>query len=125
MNGLISARDVHDYLFESEDISPLVIDVRAPEAYARGHLPGAVNIPMYVLAGRIHTLPNDRPIITYCNMDQPGNSRSETAVEMLRDAGLHARALQGGYPEWEAAGYPIDSEQTEIQSSSPAPQRRK
>jgi phage shock protein E len=125
MNGLISAQEVHTYLYKNEEITPMVIDVRAPEAYARGHLPGAVNIPMHQLPGKIHTLGNNRPIITYCNMDQPGSSRSENAAEMLRDAGLHARVLAGGYPEWEEAGHPIDSEQDYLPNTPPAQPRRK
>ena len=125
MDGLISARDVHHYLFENQEVSPMVIDVRAPEAFARGHLPGAVNIPMFALPGKIHTISNNQPIITYCNMDQPGSSRNETAVDMLRDAGLHARALEGGYPDWEAAGYPIDSEQPQLPMDPPASQHRR
>jgi 3-mercaptopyruvate sulfurtransferase SseA len=80
---------------------------------------------MHVLPGVVHTITNKRPIITYCNMDQPGSSRSENAAEMLRDAGLHARALAGGYPEWEWAGHPIDSEQHEPPEAPPAARRRK
>ncbi len=106
MDNLISVNELQAYL--DDEMSPTIIDVRAPEAYARGHLPGAVNIPREQLSASMDTIPNDRPIVTYCNMHNPGDSGSEYAVDVLRDAGYHARALKGGYPAWEEAGFPID-----------------
>ncbi len=106
MVRLISVNELNAYL--NDEVSPAIIDVRAPEAYGRGHLPGAVNIPREQLSGSLDVIPTDRPIVTYCNMHNPGDSGSEHAVEILRDAGFHARALAGGYPAWEEAGYPID-----------------
>lgn len=106
IDGLISVEELRTYI--NDEVSPTLIDVRAPEAYARGHLPGAVNIPKDQVSGSMDVIPLDRPVVTYCNMHQPGSSSSEMAAEVLRDAGIHARALQGGYPEWKDAGYPID-----------------
>ena len=108
MENLIRVNELQTYL--DDEVSPTIIDVRAPEAYARGHLPGAVNIPASQLSASLDTIPSDRPIVTYCNMHNPGNSGSENAAELLRDAGYHARALKGGYPEWEESGAPIDLE---------------
>jgi rhodanese-related sulfurtransferase len=76
-----------------------------------------VNIPRDQLAGSLDILPTDRSIVTYCNMHNPGNSGSEYAADLLRDAGRHARALEGGYPAWEEAGYPIDKERHELPQS--------
>ncbi len=106
MEDLISVNELQSYL--DDEVSPTIIDVRAPEAYERGHLPGAVNIPREQLAGSLDAIPTDRPIVAYCNMHNPGNSGSEQAVDILRDAGFHARALEGGYPAWEEGGYPTD-----------------
>jgi phage shock protein E len=106
MVSWISVNELRAYL--NDEVSPTIIDVRAPEAYQRGHLPGAVNIPRDQLMGSIDQIPTDRPIVTYCNMHQPGDSSSENAAEMLREAGLHARALEGGYPAWEEYGFTID-----------------
>ena len=106
MVSLINAKELNAYL--NDEVSPTIIDVRVPEAYNRGHLPGAVNISREQLAGSLDVIPTDRPIVAYCNMHNPGNSGSEQAVDILRDAGLHARALDGGYPAWEEAGFPTD-----------------
>ena len=108
MEDLIGVNELQSYL--DDEVSPTIIDVRAPEAYAHGHLPGAVNIPADQLSGSMDIIPSDRPVVTYCNMHNPGYSGSENAADLLRDAGYHARALKGGYPEWEESGAPIDLE---------------
>jgi rhodanese-related sulfurtransferase len=106
MENLIAVHELQTYL--NDEVSPTIIDVRAPEAYERGHLPGAINIPFNQLSGALDTIPTNRPIIIYCNMHNPGSSGSEYAADMLNEAGLHARALRGGYPAWVEAGCSID-----------------
>ncbi len=108
MDNLIRANELRVYL--NDEVSPTIIDVRAPQAYEKGHIPGAINIPADQIRGAMDQIPIDHPIVTYCNMHNPGNSGSENAVEILREAGLHARALRGGYPEWVEMGYPIDQQ---------------
>lgn len=44
----------------------LLVDVRTPEEYRFSHAPGAVNVPLRELSARLGTLPQDRPILTYC-----------------------------------------------------------
>jgi rhodanese-related sulfurtransferase len=87
----------------------LVIDVRGKADFARGHLPGAVHIPLADLPRKLKRLPMDRPIVTYCNMHHPGESRGERAAALLAEHGLRASALAGGYTAWEASGRPIET----------------
>ena len=42
------------------------IDVRSPGEFAEGSAPGSINIPLQVLAARIHEIPTDRPIVLCC-----------------------------------------------------------
>jgi rhodanese-related sulfurtransferase len=44
---------------------PFVIDVRSPEDYAAGHIPGAINIPGDQLSSRLAEVPRDRPVVVY------------------------------------------------------------
>lgn len=83
---------------------PLVIDVRGKADYARGHLRGALHIPLAKLAERAKRLPHDRPIVTYCNMHHPGQSRGERAAALLSGEGFQAMAIQGGFTAWEEQG---------------------
>jgi len=84
----------------------MVLDVRPPEEYAAGHLPGAVNIPLKELESRLASLPKRKEIVAYCR--GPYCLMSFEAVQALRKRGLRARRLQDGFPEWQAAGLPVE-----------------
>jgi len=88
--------------------APLIVDVRGASEYAAGHAQGAVNIPLDQLADRLRELPQETPIITYCNMNHPGHSRGERAAALLSARGFAASALVGGLPAWQAAGLPVE-----------------
>jgi rhodanese-related sulfurtransferase len=84
----------------------VVLDVRPPEEYSAGHLPGAVNIPIHELAKRLQELPKRKEIIAYCR--GPYCLMSYDAVSLLRTKGIKARRLEAGLPEWRAAGLPVE-----------------
>lgn len=83
-----------------------VLDVRPPEEFAAGHLPGAVNIPINELEKRLSELPKRKEIVAYCR--GPFCLMSYDAVNLLRRKGLKARRLEAGLPEWRHAGMPIE-----------------
>ncbi len=85
-----------------------VIDVRPPEEYAAGHLPGAVNIPLAELEHRLHELDPGQEIVAYCR--GPHCVLAFDAVARLRERGLRARRLENGYPEWKLAGLPVEQD---------------
>src|SRR4051812_10806174 len=80
-----------------------LIDVREPDEYAAGHVPGAVNLPMSNLADRLEELP-DGQFDVICQV----GARSARVVQALEARGYDATNVQGGTGEWAAAGYPID-----------------
>jgi rhodanese-related sulfurtransferase len=83
----------------------VVLDVRPAAEYAAGHLPGAVSIPVAELRRRLAELPADREIVAYCR--GPYCAFAHEAVAVLREAGVPARRLEDGLPEWEAAGLAV------------------
>ena len=83
-----------------------VLDVRPPEEYAAGHVPGAVNIPLHELEQRLDELGKDQEIVAYCR--GPHCVLAFDAVARLREKGLKARRLEDGYPEWKTAGLSIE-----------------
>lgn len=94
-------------LIEPDDLNrpqaqdtPTVVDARSPDEYTAGHVSDAVNIPIDELEARRAELPQDRPVVTYCNMYHPGSSRGERAADLLQALGFQASALNGGYPAW-------------------------
>jgi rhodanese-related sulfurtransferase len=84
-----------------------VIDVRPPEEYAQGHIAGALNIPLDKLKQQLEKLPRDREVVAYCR--GPWCVLSYEAVSKLRKAGLDARRLEDGLPEWRRAGLPVET----------------
>lgn len=84
-----------------------VLDVRPPEEFAAGHLPGAINVPINELAKRLKELVKRKEVVAYCR--GPYCLMSFDAVELLRAKGYKARRLDGGLPEWRSAGLPVES----------------
>jgi rhodanese-related sulfurtransferase len=82
-----------------------VLDVRPPEEFAAGHLPGAVNVPLNELENHLDTLDNGREIVAYCR--GPHCILAFDAVARLRKRGIPARRLDGGLPEWRLEGMPV------------------
>lgn len=84
-----------------------VIDVRPPEEYAQGHIAGALNVPLDKLSRELAKIPREREVVAYCR--GPWCVLSFEAVARLREAGLTARRLDGGLPEWRHSGLPVES----------------
>ena len=84
----------------------VILDVRPEDEYGLGHLPGALNIPLRLLAQRIAGLPHKQEIVAYCR--GPYCVLSFEAVAELRARGFNVRRLEQGFPEWKAAGLPIE-----------------
>jgi hydroxyacylglutathione hydrolase len=83
----------------------VVIDVREPNEFAGGHLPGAIQVPLGAIGARAHDLPRGVPLITYCGRGE----RASSAASMLEQAGLGpVFTLPGGVGAWRGAGYPVE-----------------
>jgi rhodanese-related sulfurtransferase/DNA-binding transcriptional ArsR family regulator len=83
-----------------------VLDVRPPDEFAAGHLPNAINIPLRDLTRRVSKLQKKQEVVAYCR--GPYCVFAFEAVAMLRSRGFQARRLEEGYPQWEAAGLPVE-----------------
>ncbi len=79
----------------------LLVDVRPPEEFDAGHIDGARSLPLNELEHRLGELPADREIVAYCR--GPFCAYAHEAVRRLRNAGLPARRLEDGWPEWRLA----------------------
>ena len=113
MTDYFHARDALEPVSREDMISRLrdglvtVLDVRPEDEYALGHLPGALSIPLSKLEDRLGELPADREVIAYCR--GPYCVLSFEAVAALRAKGYLVRRLEDGYPEWKAAGLPVEA----------------
>jgi rhodanese-related sulfurtransferase len=80
-----------------------VIDVRQPEEYDAGHVPGARLIPLSEIAGRLGEVPTDGEVLVIC---QTG-ARSARATDFFRRQGIDARNVAGGTKAWVESGRPV------------------
>lgn len=91
--------------------SALIVDVREPEEFAAGHVPGAINIPRGLISSQIWNLvgpsekaDKDRPIILQCR----SGKRATLAAQTLEELGFtHTTAVIMGLDAWEQAGNPF------------------
>jgi rhodanese-related sulfurtransferase len=79
----------------------VLIDARDPAQFAKGHIPGAINMDWRQVLAKRNTIPKNKPVLIYCNT----GSLSAQAGFALRVAGWeNVRILQGGMTEWQAKG---------------------
>jgi rhodanese-related sulfurtransferase len=86
--------------------SVTLLDVRPDLEFRQGHIAGARSIPVAELERRLAELPRDRQVVAYCR--GPYCVYADEAAQLLRDHGFHVRRLEGGFPEWRAAGLPVE-----------------
>jgi NADPH-dependent 2,4-dienoyl-CoA reductase/sulfur reductase-like enzyme/rhodanese-related sulfurtransferase len=85
--------DVETLLVSAEANHRFLVDVRTPQEFAAGHIPRAANIPLDCLRASLGQLPRDQEITVYCQVGQ----RGYLATRILRQAGLNAVNVGGGY----------------------------
>lgn len=117
---LIVANEVHGQLTGGKRLSipeavrlindrdPLILDVRAPGDYKRGHLLNAINVPAARIDERAGELGKDksRPVLVYCAL---GGSAAEVAKKLHKLGYSQAYPLRGGINGWLSANLPITS----------------
>lgn len=91
----------------------VLIDVREPDEYRQGHLPGAVNMPRglleFQMSGQPAMAPRDLVIVLYCKT----SGRAALAACALHDMGyLNVHSIAGGFDAWAAAGKPVAAPST-------------
>jgi len=111
-SGEIPAAELYSRI--ENNTAPLIIDVRSSGEFAAGHLPAALNIAhsefVDTPATSLALLPTDKDaeIIVHCAVGK----RAEVAMEIMTAAGYtNVNHLSGDYRGWEAAGYPVESEE--------------
>jgi ArsR family transcriptional regulator len=84
-----------------------VLDVRPEDEFRLGHLPGAVNVSLTKLSRWLSRADRKMEVVAYCRGAYC--VLSFEAVAQLRARGFNARRLEDGFPEWKAAGLPVQT----------------
>src|SRR5712691_8094291 len=100
------AVEMNELLKRARSKSVVVLDTRPPNEYAAGHIAGALSVPVDDLQRRLRQLPKGKEYVAYCR--GPYCVYADQAVDLLRAKGRHARRLREGFPEWRAAGLPVE-----------------
>jgi rhodanese-related sulfurtransferase len=115
--GALTARPTRDYTIGLADVLQLrraagsvLVDVRSAELYRRGHIAGAINIPLETIgsaeAAVIRRLGGATAVVVYCGGHECGAAASATrdlAARGVRDAAIYS----GGFEQWTATGLPV------------------
>jgi len=89
----------------SGEQAPFVLDVRTPEEFVAGHVPGAVNIPYDQVAARIAEVPRDKDVVLYCRSGR----RAGMAAEVLATNGYtRLQHLEGDMIAWQEQHRPVE-----------------
>ncbi len=96
--------DVHDALARDPDF--VLVDVRSPELYARGHVPGAINIPhAKIIESRLTEIPADAMFVVYC-AGPHCNGAHRGAIRLAR-LGRPVKLMIGGITGWLDEGFEL------------------
>ena len=99
--------DTHDALHRGEP-GFVLIDARGPEAYARGHVPGAVNIPHgKIIASRMGIYPPQTLFVVYCA--GPHCNGAARAAVRLAELGRPVKLMVGGVTGWLDEGFTLET----------------
>jgi rhodanese-related sulfurtransferase len=92
-----------DALIKSNGANLTVVDVRDPDEFKAGHIPGAINIPVAAFASQSGALDKEKQIVVTCN----SGGRSYNAYRKLQKLG-YAKINQAIFADWQAAGLPVE-----------------
>lgn len=106
--GALEAVEGEELLRRVRSGEVTVLDVRPPEEYRAGHIPGALSIPVGELRARLEELPMGREVVAYCR--GPYCVMAVEAVELLRKKGFKAHRLEQGVVDWRARGWRVEVE---------------
>lgn len=105
--GAMEAVESSELLRRVREGEVTVVDVRPPEEYRAGHIPGALSVPLATLKKRLAQLPKNREVVAYCR--GPYCVMAIEAVELLRKKGFRAHRMEQGVVDWRARGWRVDT----------------
>ena len=94
--------DVHASLGDAQDF--VLLDVRAPQSFEAGHVPGAINLPHGKIDERnLAAYPTDTLFVVYCN--GPHGNGADRAAARLARLGRRVKKMIGGIEGWKDEGF--------------------
>lgn len=107
----VDLEEAYEYYYLLFNNNTQWIDVRSGDTYKKGHIKGALNIPVYEIEKNLDSIPRSQNLILYCH--SPGCGTSSVAARKLIKNGFKkglVRVFSGGFQEWEEAAYPVEKQ---------------
>jgi len=99
--------DVHDALAKGADF--VLLDVRSPALYAKGHVPGAINLPHgKIIASKMTEWPENTVFVTYCA--GPHCNGAARGALRLAELGRPVKIMAGGVTGWLDEGFALQAD---------------
>jgi len=92
-----------DDLADAVDAGARIIDVREPDEYTSGHVPGAISVPLGTVADHLDQFAGEGPTYVICQ----SGGRSQRACEFVGAHGIDATNVAGGTRAWVESGRPV------------------
>lgn len=93
---------VHEVKEQAETLQ--VLDVRSPDEWQKGHIPGAIHIFLPEVPEKLAELNKDKPVAVYCD----SGYRASLATSLLKPAGFDVHNVPGSWQAWQNAKYPVE-----------------
>jgi rhodanese-related sulfurtransferase/DNA-binding transcriptional ArsR family regulator len=106
-NAKIESVTINQLVERLDSGTVTVVDVRPEAEFNKGHIAGAISIPVDQLKKRLNDLRSNTPIVAYCR--GPFCVYADEAVVILNKVGYNAARLDEGFPDWQLAGLPIET----------------
>ena len=100
------SQDAFVALPASGDEAPFVLDVRTPEEFVSGHVPGAVNIPYDQVGARLAEVPKDKQVVLYC---RSGRRAAMAGQVLVQNGYTTLQHLEGDMTAWVANGRAVQT----------------
>ncbi|MBB5957364.1 rhodanese-related sulfurtransferase [Saccharothrix tamanrassetensis] len=86
-----------------------LVETRSAEAFARAHIPGAINLPHWEM-DETTTADWNRDLVYVCYCESPECNAATKGAATLARLGFRVKRLAGGIRAWAAAGYPVEGD---------------
>ena len=96
--------DVHDLAKRRDEGAVHLVDVREPDEYDAGHVPGALLVPLGSVPDQVDAFRSEGTTYVICR----SGARSMRACEFLAEHGVAVANVAGGTMAWVEAGLPVD-----------------
>jgi rhodanese-related sulfurtransferase len=95
----------------------VVVETRAPAAFAQARIPGAINLPYPDLTSET-TAHLDRELVYVCYCESSDCNAATKGALKLAELGFRVKRLSGGITSWMAAGYPVEGHPVEARAEA-------